>query len=125
MKTKSFATSKLRKPTSGFWVFAFLVAIFLQATTPGFAATGWWVSGLNVTPNSVTTFNGTAYNSSKSKVIVFTAGQSGKVIDAIGMRLCANGSNNLSMTLKLSITSVDASNIPNSELATDLSLIHI
>ncbi|MEI6142765.1 MAG: T9SS type A sorting domain-containing protein [Mariniphaga sp.] len=121
MKKESFVTSKLRKPTSGFWAFAFLVAIFLQATTPGFAATDWWVSGLNVTMNSVATFSGTTYNSSpQSKGIAFKAGQSGKVIDAIGMRLCANGSNNLSMTLKLSITSVDAFNIPNGELATDI-----
>ena len=121
MKNKFTSSSKPRKPNSGFWVFVFLVVIFLQATTPSFAAPEWWVSGLNLTWGGSTSFNSTTYNGPRTKGIVFTAGQSGNVIDAIGMRLAAGGtSNNLPMTLKLSITSVDASNKPDGVLATDI-----
>ncbi|MEI6143684.1 MAG: T9SS type A sorting domain-containing protein [Mariniphaga sp.] len=109
MKKESLVTSKLRKPTSGFWAFAFLVAFFLQAATLSFAATTWRVSGLSSTggANSGVGISGTSYNGAPSKGLIFTAGESGKVIDAIGIRLIGVSPFNVSSTLKLTIASVN------------------
>ncbi|MEI7724662.1 MAG: hypothetical protein WCK09_06125, partial [Bacteroidota bacterium] len=123
MNKKSITTSKMHQPISGFWAFAFLVAIFLQANTPSFAATEWRVSGLSSTggANSGVGISGTSYNGTPSKGLIFTAGESGQVIDAIGIRLIGVSPFNQSSTLKLTIASVNqTTNALTGALATDI-----
>ena len=122
MRKKYITATKLQKPASGFWRYAFLVAIFLQATSLSFAATEWRVSGLNMTStsNSGVGISGSSYNGNSSKGLIFTAGQSGQVIDAIGIRLIGVSPFNQSSTLKLTIASVNqTTNALTGILATD------
>ncbi|MFZ4698485.1 MAG: PEP-CTERM sorting domain-containing protein [Candidatus Methylumidiphilus sp.] len=100
-----------------FALLAMLAGGYAQAST-----INWWVSGLNVTGgnNSGVGISGTSYNGASSKGLIFTAGQTGQVIDTIGLRLIGVSPFNQSSTLNLTIASVNqGTNALTGVLATD------
>ena len=106
-----------------------LVRIVLTLTITLIALVGnaqasviWRVSGLNSPggANSGVGISGTSYNGNSSKGLIFTAGESGQVIDTIGLRLIGVSPFNISSTLNLTLASVNQStNALTGILATD------
>ncbi len=106
-----------------FFVLAYVILFFAGLITQLVSIGNWWVSGLNVTggANSGFGISGASYNGASSKGLIFTADQTGQVIDTIGLRLIGvSPSFNQSSTLNLTIASVNqGTNALTGVLATD------